>query len=348
MRLLLFFVMFAVVAYGVGHLFEHYSSWKQFQDPRTRILADANYDGSSIVLIGDSVFNSRNVDTLEQALWCRISALSGKKVFPAALYGASLDDFFLMSRLIAQEWPAGTTVFLNIAPTRFVSFSADKKFAGKSNGMRGNYIQKLSDMIQSETELSFFARIRHRLDYAFSRVFFISRNRDGVLAYIKGKVTGRKSYNTSSYHNKRWDENDNDAKNECERFMRLHQNGVANVEFTSLKAIDHVFRKKKINVVFVLTPLNKTMIKKYIPDSSRINSIYDNRHHELISFLKNNKFTYIDSYDEFDYSCMADMLHMNANGDNAIAATIVTYMKQQNLQDNVSRQFTVDVHNTDA
>ena len=88
--------------------------------PRARILWDGAFDGTRVVLLGGSEFASIYVDRRPDRLCARLEAYTGQRVFPGALNGARPPDVLAGAVHVSREWPAGTTVFISLAPTRFV------------------------------------------------------------------------------------------------------------------------------------------------------------------------------------------------------------------------------------
>jgi len=69
---------------GCDTLVTSMTPWRRYQDPRARILWDGAFDGSRLVLLGDSLFCSFYVDSPQETLWARLEARTGQRVFPGA------------------------------------------------------------------------------------------------------------------------------------------------------------------------------------------------------------------------------------------------------------------------
>ena len=119
-KAVLFSTGLAALMLGSEILVTSMTPWRRYQDPRARILWDGAFDGSRLVLLGDSLFCSFYVDSPAETLWARLEACTGQRVFPGALNGAKPSDVLAAAVHVSREWPMGATVFIDVGPTRFV------------------------------------------------------------------------------------------------------------------------------------------------------------------------------------------------------------------------------------
>lgn len=332
-KLLLFAVVISLMLVLLGKVFERSVDYRRLQDPRARILWDSDYDGSSIVLIGNSVFGSYYVDSADQTIWQRMERLCNKKVFPASLNGAKGIDVLLVSRHISKSWPKDTTVFVSIIPTTFINNKDKHLLKNVPVPFNGNYDKKLSTFIlYYDDKDSFYDKMHKTIVYYVCNNFYLLRNREIVESYFNNKTIPIKYYNIGNDHNRIWNVDGSFARNNYDAFEYMVDLKKQIYNFKFIQEIAELFRNSGMKVVFVLTPLNKKLVYEYAKTENSVTVInkLETTHRELLSYLNTNRLNYVDIYDKVEANGFADMIHTNVCGDEIMAENMATWVVNNN------------------
>jgi hypothetical protein len=327
-------LLLAVVASDrlLGSLIEHDARWRSSQDPRERILWDSDFDGSPVVLIGDSEFSSAYVDSPQETLWARLSALSGEQVFPAALNGANWIDLLMMAKRVAALWPPGTTAFIGIVPARiFVPHV--------SSPPRSYYFAELGLLVDYHyANESWLQRVEGRLIFELARRSFLIRNRQWILRYLQSCLTGR-PFN-AEHRSRTWNAEGVFALN---TFRALEDSLAARwshliVPASWAQSLEQVLSERGIRPVFVLLPLNVALIRQYSDGKLPIEQMLTASHDYLVRELLASGFSFVDLFRGLDSSSFADLAHTNSRGDDAIAVALSDWLRAHRLAYKLGRQ----------
>jgi hypothetical protein len=313
----------------VGSLLQNAPTWRASQDPRQRILWDSMNDGSPVVLIGDSVFCSFFLDASQETLWDRLSARSQAQVFPAALDGATPVDMVLIARRVAALWPPGTTAFIDIHPARvFDSQTAELKPASQY----GPQFRLLVDS-QDAREGS-LQRLERRLGVELAARSFLVRNQEWILRYLDTRLKKRLGGSSSGeYSNTTWNADGGFA---LRRFRKLEAviasgSGELVVPFSWVQSMEEALRLRGIRAVFVLTPLNTTLVREYSDGSVPTEQVLVSSHGYLVNALRASRFEFMDLFDELESAAFSDVIHVNMRGDDALAMALNGWLRERRL-----------------
>lgn len=291
--------------------------YRSSQDPRQRILWDSRYDGSPVVLIGDSVFCSYFVDTPGDTLWARLSSELGVSVYPAALNGATPADMVAIAKRVARLWPPGTTALIDIHPARVF---APGDMPSHSDAA---YRQQFEALIEPGDQSSPWpARLDRKLlvwlaDYSFSL-----RNSEWIQRFIDVRLKGGADYyGVGEHRDRRWDGGDDFA---LQRFRGLEAalasgvNGQA-VPFAWVRSLVTLLRARGIRPLLILTPLNAELVRRYSTRDRSVEGTLASSHQFLLAQLAAAGFEYLDLYSSLDASDFADAIHLNGRGERTLA-----------------------------
>ena len=315
----------------LGSLIEDDAGWRSSQNPRQRILWNSDFDGSPVVLIGDSEFSSAHVDSPQETLWARLSARSGKKVFPAGLPGASQADILLVARRVAALWPAGTTAFIGIIPTRIFVPHTTSSLPGPSQ-----YSAQLRLLVNHHyANEGWLQRVEGRLVFELARQSFLIRSQEFILPYMEARLKGRPSpfFSDTTYRNRTWNIDGDWALNLFRRLEATLAAGAADhiVPFSWIRSLEEVLSERGITPVFVLTPLNTALIRQYSDRKVPTEQVLTASHDYLVRELVASGFSFVDLFRKLDSSSFADVLHTNSRGDDAIAVALSDWLRGHRL-----------------
>src|SRR5918994_1684911 len=238
------FSLTAILA-GSEALLTSMTAWRQYEDPRARILWDGAFDGTRLVLLGGSEFASIYVDALSDRLFARLAAYTGQPVFPGALNGARPPDVLAGAVHVSREWPAGTTVLVGLAPTRFVATRAEEP-------LRGNFAEIYYRRYGIDTTThGVLHRVREQMHRGLLGPFFATRTRS-ALANLVDKPRPPAWMRHRSWLEER-------AGVPKERFEYFERNLIVGAGPRSLEWLNQVqdqLQTAGLRPVFVLTPLN--------------------------------------------------------------------------------------------
>jgi hypothetical protein len=130
-----------------------------------------------------------------------VGALLGTTVFAGALIAAAPRDVLLMARRVADVWPAGTTVLIDIHPVRVF---APQAHTLPPPPVYNIWFTRLGRLVYSpEGGPGPLARIERRLQVGLARWSFLARNDEWVTdhldARLKGGPDGLRSSSTTTW-----------------------------------------------------------------------------------------------------------------------------------------------------
>ncbi len=272
-------------------------------EPRTSIFHNGNIGAYPFILMGDSVFCSNLVSDDRDAIWARFESYTGKKCFPGALTSAEDGDLSAIARYIANKATAGSTVFIDLSLTRV---ALDKR------SEKSNYGRQITDLSLEQKFPSY--KYFHYLDLSY-------------LDYVPRSLRSYKVDRAiSECYNRVWNVDGDYARIRYNLLVKkLMASSTENMDI--VREIYGIFESKKINAVFVLTPLNKKEIFVY-SDKIQADLIYSKLngvHDRTKSYLDSMKVPYIDLYAAVPEDDFGDLMHTNARGDEIIARALAKY-----------------------
>lgn len=301
-----------VLLYFAGYWIEYHSQWRVVQNPRTTMLWGGKYDGSRLLILGSSTLNSSRTDTSDQSVWSRLAARMGEPVFAGSLDGAQTADVHNQAKVVAASWPAGSVAFIDVAPTKFVTK------VKTSSTESGNYTSRFANLVQIDNLQQKPSVYLGNLLQPLASHFFIYRNIDEVGVYLKSLVHGAVS---QDLHNYRVWTRDPVAGLLFEKFSAsLHGSYVEDYDNYFLKT-QQILSARGIRPVFVLTGLNKPLIRQYAPDGgAQMIGMFERNRSKLKQYMETHQLQYLDLTDAVPSECFADMVHTTICGDDALAA----------------------------
>jgi hypothetical protein len=316
---------------AAGAFFENATAWRAYQDPRQRILWDFDYDGSPFVLIGDSVFCSGYVDSAGETLWARLAAREQAKVFPAALWGATPSDMVLVAKRVAALWPPGTTAFIDIHPLRL--------FGPHMTGLPADsaYEDSLPPLTADDALASDpLAWADQRARLALFRQFFVVRNHRWISRYLRDLENGpggQRYFQDGDKRNRVWSTSSDFAL----RHFRLIKRTLAeaphdrDVPFGWIRSLNEALGRRGITAVFVLTPVNWSLVREYSPGSPPpdLKTVLVASHTYLVRELDRSGLAYIDMFDSLDSDSFADTIHSNTKGEEQTAQVLSDWLSRR-------------------
>jgi hypothetical protein len=311
-----------VLLRGVDILVTSMTPWRSHHDPRARLVWDGEYDGSRLVLLGDSVFCSFYVDSLEDTLWARLEARTGERVFPGALNGATSSDILAAAVHVSREWPTGTTVFIDVAPTQFVVTRLE-------DPPMGNYPDTFFTQYGIDVENDGVARQLQGQFYQWLKPFFAVRARS-ILANMVNQRDYRKPFGDGDFV---W-LHGSQTQYARARLVLFERNLVLDASPQPLRWLGDVKKQLEdasMHPVFVLTPLNEALIRSFASVHSS-ESLLTHLNEITVSakkYLEENRAAFIDLSEGFPAECFADLVHTNTCGDDLIAARLAEWLNQR-------------------
>jgi hypothetical protein len=304
-------------------------TWRRYEDPRARILWDGTYDGTRIVLLGDSVFASLYVNSLSETMWARLEAYTGQGVFPGALNGAKPPDILAAALLISQQWPAGTTVFIGVPPTRFVSSRTQEPAMGNfaDQYLRQYGIDASDDSIPR--------RFKGHL-YRLLGPLFAYRTRSALANIID------RPQPPPWMRNRVWVEERVAPRERFQFFERNLEIGAPPRPFAWLDRVRQRLEIAGMRPIFVLTPLNEPLVRSFAlvqPPDATLHQIRATVA-AVRAHLEKSRATVVDLTDSVPSPCFFDLVHPNKCGDDLIAMRLSASFRQHaeyRLTSNYSR-----------
>jgi hypothetical protein len=316
-----------------GDFFARYTPWQKYMNPRQCLLWRGHFDGTQHVMIGDSAFCSYYIDSPDKTIWARVETLVNQEIFPGALDGCMPADFLSQTRLVAASWPAGTTVFVDIVPTRFL-------YSKLPEPADGNYDDKFGRLVLNYDLRDKPAKfLKNAAKYYIKKSSFFLWNDTALKTFTDGMYRPSVYYKRGMHFNRIWSRSGDFA---IERFQTFEKNAMPDKGLKSFNwalQIHTMLAQKGLRAVFVLTPLNKDLVWAYTsPDSARFLIGYlDYAHNEFKSFLTINRMTSIDLYGAADRNEFADLVHTNEKGDDTIARAMAVWIKNNPYQATLSQ-----------
>ena len=317
-KVVLFSIGLAALMLGSDILVTSMTPWRRYQDPRARILWDGAFDGSRLVLLGDSLFCSFYVDAPEETLWARLEARTGQRVFPGALNGAKPSDLLAAAVHVSREWPMGTIVFIDVGPTRFVVTRVE-------DPPMGNYpdVFLTQDGIDVDND-KVWRRLQGPLYRWLLKPFLAVRTRSAL-----ANMVNRNDYRRP-FGNFAWSK---DREFAMARFAFFERNVVLGA---SPRPLGWLLEMKKqledagMTPVFVLTPLNEGLIRSFasLHTSDALLSYLGEITAAVRAYVEANRATFVDFTEGFPADCFSDLVHTNACGNDLIAARLAGWLNQ--------------------
>ena len=317
-KVILFSAGLALLMSGVDILVTSVTPWRRYQDPRARILWDGAFDGTRLVLLGDSLFCSFYVDSPEETLWARLEARTGQRVFPGALNGAKPADLLAAAVHVSREWPTGATVFIDVGPTRFVDTRVE-------DPPMGNYPDVF--LTQYGIDVDDDGVLRHLQGQLYRwllKPFFAARTRSALANMINGNDYQK------PFGNFVWSK---DREFAMARFAFFERNIVLGASPRPLGWLRDVKKQLEgagMKPVFVLTPLNEALIRSYasLHTSDTLLSHVREITAAVRAYIETNRAAFIDFDEGFPPECFSDLVHTNACGNDLIAARLAEWLSQ--------------------
>lgn len=318
----LYVVLLYVLFVLTSSLFTYYINWEQSQDIRKRILWDfCNYGSSSVVLIGDSIFNSNYVTHDSESIWENVKLLTNKKIFNGALNSVKANDFLSQVRVINKNWPKNTVAVIDINVIRFSRFNKSMSVS--------DYADYFNRIIPNVEYKSLIDKLSNKLIYYVSYYIPLLKIKDIIPDYVNYV---RNKPNASKYTIKDNNDiaiwiNDANALKQFEYIKKVTDYDKLSFDFKLIKNISNELITHKNIPLFVITPWNKCLILSADRvDGKKIENYYNRIHVDLINFLRVNNIEYLDLSDSFSSDYFADVLHPNKRGDELVANKISEWL----------------------
>jgi hypothetical protein len=312
--------------YAVGVLLGGSASWRATQNPRERILWDSA-DDTRLVLIGDSAFSSYYVDSLSDTLWNRLGARLGIAVFPGALIAAAPRDFLLMATRVADVWPAGTTVLIDLHPARVF---APQAHALPPLPVYNIWFARLGRLVYAlDDGMGPLARVERRLQVGLARWSFLARNDEWVTGYLDARLKGGPDWRKALPGYARWDSGDDSARKLFDLIEADLAAGAVRqtVPLSWVDSMHATLRDRGLRPVFVLTPLNTTLLREYAAPNSQIERTLLTSHAFLVGSLTSRRYDFVDLFGAVGSEGFADLIHTNATGDDRMAELLARWLR---------------------
>jgi hypothetical protein len=299
---------FYAVSLMLSFLFDEFSNWRAWQDPRKRLLYEAVPHDTDIVLLGDSIWISSYVDSEQHTLWKLLEANTGKRVFNATLNGADPPDFVNAIKLLPTRERSGAVVFLNIVPTRLLP----RSFAERAGG---NYSGEFANLAGDSPARRLYVWLRKPL-----RIFDTE--------IVSNVVLRKRHFAIGDDRYRVWSR---DGEFALRRFRTFERYIVDTVELRDLEwiaTIDTRLGEKGYRLVVAITPVNRALIRAYATPERAASALLrlEQAHAELIRFLRKRGIGFVDCYEDATADEFADLIHVNADGDRRVAGCLAHYL----------------------
>lgn len=296
------------------------------RDPRARILSKSDPSRYRYAMLGDSVFCSFYVDDESQTLWKQIEAGSGEPVLPGALNAARPNDIIRAAIYLGERLKPGTVVFVDAIPGRFWGENSQSNNA-KLATIMGDYDYSTLNMPLSDLYLKLIVNV-----YAYKAsiedlkiIYRFVQNRHSLdtykTRYFRDKV----------FHNRIWNRDGAYASEKFNAFIKsaVYAN-LGSYDFTKLDRIAEVLEKSQLKPVFVLTPLNTTLLDTYSKaESAKVLSKFESYHEALRLHLASKSYKYLDYTDLVPSEGFADMFHTNILGDSLVSRKMTEFIRRE-------------------
>ncbi|MDT8441706.1 MAG: hypothetical protein RQ723_08590 [Desulfuromonadales bacterium] len=301
-------------------------------DPRSAITCRNDVARYEYILLGDSAFCSYYVDAEGETLWRRLEAGTGKRVFPGALNAADSLDFLDQAYYVSLAARPGSTVLLNLIPTR--DFGEKERSHEKTfDLLLGNNRWALAGTFLGEP-------------YAVANIYkyrYLYGLYDSTAIKNFPEIFSRsKSYfKTRRYFDRTWNDGSPFARERYDKFLEVMNVGKIYdvVDYTGLEKIRKVLSSNNIRTIFVISPVNHELIEQWSGDRLQdMQAFFETRTTKLKNYLSLNNFEYIDLSRSVDSSGFADLTHTNAAGEMIVAGEIVKYINGRNMKASSGQQ----------
>jgi hypothetical protein len=314
----LFSAGLAALLLGLDVLVTSMTPWRRYQDPRARILWDGAFDGSPLVLLGDSLFCSFYVDSLEETLWARLEARTGQRVFPGALNGAKPSDLLAAAVHVSREWPMGATVFIDVGPTLFV----DNQLEDPPTGNYPNvFLTQYGIDVDNDGVLQ---QLKGQIYRWLLKPFLAVRTR-----YALANMVDQNDYR-KPFGNFVWSTNREFAMARFALFERNVVLGASPRPFGWLLEMKKQLEDAGMKTVFVLTPLNEALVRSFasVHSSDALLRYLGEIALAVRTYVEANRADFVEFREGFPADCFSDLVHTNACGDDLIAARLAEWLNQ--------------------
>jgi hypothetical protein len=316
-KVILFAVSLAALLTAFETVLTSTTAWKRYEDPRERILWDGAFDGTRIVLLGGSEFASVYVNALSDAVWTRLEVYTGQRVFPGALNGARLLDVLAAVTHVSREWPAGTTVFIGVPPTRFVASHAPEPPAG-------NFATVYFRLYGVDgSDASTLRRFKGQIYRRGLKPFLAERTRTALAALVD-------PHRPPPWMRHRVWSDERAAQDRFEFFERNLIPGADPRPLGALNRMKHELDAAGMRPVFVLTPLNEPLIRAFARVRPAESTLHDIRRTiaAVRTNLDQNRAEVVDFTDGVPSPCFFDLVHVNTCGDDLMAKQLSEWINR--------------------
>ncbi|WP_160295294.1 hypothetical protein [Geobacter sp. OR-1] len=294
-------------------------------DPRKKMIWDGKYDGSKYVIMGDSEFCSYYVNSPEKTIWAILETAVNQKVYPGALDACKPPDLLTQGDIIASSWPSGSTIFVNIVPTRFAYSKLPEPEAGNYDyAFRRIKLQKRDQRFNLKC-------LKNVLNYYIGETSFFFRNETALKSSVDAIHKQPVFFNKGIHCNRAWaTELDEFALKRYEKFENNVVMTKGHKSFDWISKLNEIMSIKGIKLVVVITPLNKPLINKFakVKSADSILHYFNYLHDATINYLVSNNIEYIDLYSAVDENSFADMIHTNERGEELIAKSLTKWINK--------------------
>jgi lysophospholipase L1-like esterase len=116
------------------------------------------------------------------------------------------------------------------------------------------------------------------------------------------------------------------------KLVQMYQEKYNVKPFDFVGRVNGIIEESGNKALFVLTPLNTSLLKWYAAQGHRnFIPLFDTIHASLINYLDRNKIRYLDLYDGPDEDCFVDAIHTNTCGNVFVATRIADYVTTTGL-----------------
>jgi hypothetical protein len=282
-------------------------------DPRKFLFVQKDFSNFNYAIMGDSVFCSYRVDSIDDTMWKKFEKMTGQQCFPAALNGATIADMVDESKYLATRMSEGSTVFVGLIPSRFV---------GKGIVRHRNYFNDFEQLRSNGNASSFKVASTKLIDFIFSD-FLLYREPYSLEKFL------RKKKGTFDIGHVVWSRAKSDHANKHYRIFVENQKRLKTyIDYVALEQILENFNTNSIHVVFVLSGLNHGLINEFSDQAEATELIakFRNARDSLVDYFDRSNSDYIDLFDSIKSECFADLVHLNTCGDEATAQAFADYV----------------------
>jgi hypothetical protein len=309
----------AALMHGLDVFLTAMTPWRRYEDPHARILWDGAFDGAPIVLLGGSEFASVYGDSPSERLWIRLETYTGQQVFPGALNGARPLDVVAAAVHISRQWPDGTTVFISLAPTRFIVSQAPEP-------PTGNFAEPFFWQYGIDAgDEGIVRRVEGQVCRWILKPFLAVRTRSALANFVdRPRPPGW-------MRRRVWLQEREMQKERFEFFERNLVMGARPRTFEWVGRIKAQLEDAGMRPVFVLTPLNEALVRSFASVYSADSVVGELR--GIVASLRGHLdqigAAVIDLTDGvIPVECFFDLVHVNTCGDDLMARRLAAWFKQ--------------------